>query len=359
MPAPRKIIHVDMDAFYAAIEQRDHPYYRGKPLIVGGAPDKRGVVATASYEARAFGVRSAMPSARAVRLCPEVIIVRPRFEVYRQVSKHIQTILQEYTDLVEPLSLDEAYLDVSAVERFRNSATLIAQDIRANIRRATGLTASAGVSYNKFLAKLASEVNKPDGLFAIPPAAGPDFVARLPIGKFHGVGKATEAKMKTLGIHTGADLRAWPLQDLLRAFGKLGQHFHQIAHAIDDRAVTNERVRKSVSSETTFERDLDDRAAMLHSLSELAAEVAAFLGARRIHGHTVTLKVRYANFQLITRSHTSERPLATLADLQALLPALLARTEAGARKVRLLGVGVSNLVETRPDHAQAVQMELF
>jgi DNA polymerase-4 len=364
MPEQRKIIHIDMDAFYAAVEQRDFPNYRGKPIIVGGAPDKRGVVATASYEARVFGIHSAMPAARARRLCPQAIFVRPRFAVYRQVSQQIREIFQRYTDLVEPLSLDEAYLDVTGSTLFNNSASLIAQDIRRSIFQTTQLTASAGVSYNKFLAKLASDINKPDGLCLITPDQGPAFVEQLPIGKFHGIGKSTENKMKNLGIHTGADLKAWPLEDLLQRFGKTGRYYYNIARAIDQRQVQNERIRKSLSSETTFERDLDNIDVMLTELRRLATEVAEDLAVRQLKGLTLTIKVRYADFQLVTRSQTFSRPFNRFDEMAPLLPQLLARTDAGRRKVRLLGVGVSHFDNTPVDEPAAgsqrmVQIELF
>jgi DNA polymerase-4 len=355
----RKIIHIDMDAFYASVEQRDFPQYRGKPVIVGGAPDKRGVVATASYEARVFGVHSAMPAARARRLCPQALFIRPRFAVYRQVSQQIREIFQRYTDRVEPLSLDEAYLDVSDSPLHHNSASLIAQDIRRAIFQQTRLTASAGVSYNKFLAKLASDINKPDGFCLITPEQGPAFIEQLPIGKFHGIGRSTEKKMKDLGIHNGADLKAWSLDDLQRRFGKVGRYYYDIARGIDLRRVQTERIRKSLSTETTFEHDLDDIDEMLGHLQRLAAEVAGDLALRQLKGLTLTLKVRYADFQLVTRSQTFSHPFNRLDEMLPTLPLLLARTEAGFRKVRLLGVGVSNFTGPATGRHEMVQIELF
>ena len=347
-----------MDAFYAAVEQRDRPELRGKPVIVGGAPDKRGVVATASYEARPFGIHSAMPAATARRLCPHAVFLRPRFEVYRQVSRQIRAIFQRYTEQIEPLSLDEAYLDVTDSTLLHNSASLIAQDILQTIQRETRLSASAGVSYNKFLAKLASEVNKPNGFYLITPEQGPAFVEQLPIGKFHGIGKKTEAKMQQLGIRTGADLKNWPLERLLQTFGKVGQHFYHIARGLDARPVVSERPYKSLGSETTFEKDLDAVDEMLQQLRQLATDVVENLQRKQLRGYTVTLKVKFDDFQQVTRSQTVSQPLLTLQDIDRWLPELLRRTEAGARKVRLLGVTVSNFAEPASTGGMR-QLELF
>lgn len=252
MAKQRKIIHVDMDAFYASVEQRDFPELKGKPLIVGGQPDSRGVVAACSYEARKFGIHSAMASSRAYRLCPEAIFVRPRFDAYKEASNIIREIFWRYASEVEPLSLDEAYLDVTYTESFNGSATLIAKAIKSEILAETGLIASAGVSYNKFLAKIASDMDKPDGLYLIRPEQGQEFVNKLPIGKFHGIGPATEAKMKNLGIHTGNDLRQKTLAELTERFGKSGQYYYNIARAIDERPVRSQRIRKSLGKETTL-----------------------------------------------------------------------------------------------------------
>ncbi|TCO75790.1 DNA polymerase-4 [Plasticicumulans lactativorans] len=353
----RKIIHVDMDAFYAAVEQRDDPRLRGRPVIVGGPPASRGVVATASYEARRFGVHSAMPSAQAYRLCPHAVFVKPRFEVYRAVSQHIRAVLGRYSELIEPLSLDEAYLDVSISTACRGSATLIARDIKQAIRAATGLVASAGVSYNKFLAKLASDLDKPDGLAVITPAQGPDFVAALPVGRFHGIGRATERRLLALGIATGADLRARSRDELVGHFGKAGAWYHQLARGIDERPVEPDRARKSLGAETTFATDLDDPAEMLGQLRALAAEVATDLARRGLRGRTLTVKVRYADFESVTRSLSFAEPTATYADLEPRLAVLLARTEAGPRRVRLLGVTVSGF-ETA-GRGQGLQLVLF
>ena len=345
-----------MDAFYAAVEQRDNPELRGKPLVVGGSPDGRGVVATASYEARRYGIRSAMPSAHERRLCPHAIFLRPRFDVYRAESQRIRAIFRRYTPLVEPLSLDEAYLDVTDSRACRGSATLIARQIKREIFEETGLTASAGVSYNKFLAKLASEVNKPDGLYVITPEEGPAFVAGLEIGRFHGVGPATEARMHELGIRTGADLARWSLPELQAVFGKSGEFFYNIARGIDERPVRPSRERKSYGTETTFERDLSDPKDMLAALRPLAEEVLSGLASLRLTASTWTLKVRYHDFQLITRSHTTLHPITELADLMQLLETLLARTEAATRPVRLLGVTGSGL---QPAQQVERQLALF
>jgi len=270
----RKIIHIDMDAFFAAVEQRDQPEYRYKPVIVGGSPEDRGVVAACSYEARKFGIHSAMASAKAKKLCPDAIFLRPRFNVYRQVSTEIQAIFRSFTDQVEPLSLDEAYLDVTECTLHKGSATLIAKALKQKIKRQTGLTASAGVSYNKFLAKIASDMDKPDGLFLIKPEQGEEFIAQLPIRKFFGVGKATEKKMNALGIFTGTDLKQWSKENLVTKFGKTGHYYFNVARGIDNRPVKNSRVRKSLGTETTFSQDLSDVSLMLSQLNTLAHQVA-------------------------------------------------------------------------------------
>ena len=345
MEKQRKIIHVDMDAFFASVEQRDFPEYRGKPLIVGGQPDKRGVVATCSYEARKFGIRSAMASSKAYRLCPQAIIVRPRFEAYKEASEIIRSIFFEYTDLVEPLSLDEAFLDVSQNNSFDGSATLIAKDIKQSIFQQTELTASAGVSYNKFLAKIASDMNKPDGVTVIRPHQGERFVETLPVGKFFGVGKATEAKMKSLGLHTGADLKALSLLELRQAFGKAGSYYFNICRGIDHREVVTQRERKSLGSETTFEKDLDNVDEMLKVLGVLAIEISESLEAKQLSGHTLTLKVKYDNFEQISRSKTVPYIFVEASDMVPVIAELLLKTEVKSRKVRLLGITVSGFVD--------------
>jgi DNA polymerase-4 len=291
----RKIIHIDMDAFYASVEQRDNPELRGKPVAVGGARE-RGVVAAASYEARKFGVHSAMPSVVAKRKCPELIFVSPRFDVYKAVSLQIHEVFAEYTPIIEPLSLDEAYLDVTENLKGILSATKIAEEIRARIRTETALTASAGVSYNKFLAKLASDHRKPDGLFVITPAIGPEFVETLPVRKFHGVGPARAKKMEGLGIRTGRDLRAQALDFLQHHFGKAGSYYYWAARGIDERPVRADRIRKSVGAENTFAADLFAYEAARDALREIVEKVWGYRKRSGIRGRTVTLKVKFSNF---------------------------------------------------------------
>jgi DNA polymerase IV len=338
----RRIIHIDMDAFYASVEQRDDPSLRGLPVAVGGSKE-RGVVAAASYEARRFGVHSAMASITARRKCPDLVFVRPRFDVYKSVSIQIQAIFARYTPLVQPLSLDEAYLDVTTPLLDRGSATAIAEEIRVAIRAETGLTASAGVSYNKFLAKLASDQNKPDGLFVITPKMGPSFVEDLPVGKFHGVGPATAAKMNRLGIHTGRDLRDQTLSFLSQHFGKAGPYYYGVARGQDDRPVEPDRERKSVGAETTFERDLERWEEAGPALAPLFAKVWQACMRGSYAGRTVTVKVKYANFQQITRSRSNPEPIASQAELERIGLDLLRPCFQPSRRIRLLGVTLSNL----------------
>ena len=353
----RKIIHVDMDAFFASVEQRDQPRYRGKPLIVGGNPDQRGVVAACSYEARQFGIHSAMPCSTAYRLCPNAIFVPHRFEVYREVSEQIRTIFWRYASEVEPLSLDEAYLDVTGSGYFNGSATYIAQAIQRDILAETHLTASAGVSYNKFLAKIASDVNKPNGIYIIQPEQGLAFVSELAIGKFHGIGPATEAKMKEVAIETGRDLRQWSEADLVNRFGKSGHYFYHIARAIDERPVQSTRQRKSIGKETTFQQDIRSVIELKGHIDGLAGQVWAQLQRLNFSARTLTLKVKYANFQQVTRSITEEEEL-DLDKINMLLPLLLTKTEAGELAVRLVGVYVSGFEQAEPTLKQSQQLDL-
>lgn len=341
-PSVRKIIHIDMDAFFASCEQRDNPELRGKPVAVGGM-GPRGVVAAASYEARVFGVKSAMASARARRLCPDLIFVPHRFDVYRQVSRQIRDIFERYTPLVQPLSLDEAYLDVTENLKGIASATQIAEEIRALIRNETGLTASAGVSYNKFLAKIASDQNKPDGLCVITPAKGPDFVAGLPVRKFYGVGPATAAKMERLGLITGADIRAQPREFLDRNFGKAGSYYYWASRGIDNRNVNPNQERKSVGSETTFGEDLMTGDACLEALRPLIHSVAHWCMKHDVSGRTVTLKLRTIDFKTITRSRSQAKPIADSNAIEEVVLLLLKSLLPLKQGVRLLGVTLSNL----------------
>jgi DNA polymerase IV len=354
----RKVIHIDMDAFFASVEQRDHPDLKGKPVAVGGQ-GPRGVVAAASYEAREFGVRSAMPSARARRLCPNLIFVPPRFEVYRQVSGLIREIFLSWTPLVQPLSLDEAYLDVTHNLRGEPSATRIAEAIRAEIVARTQLTASAGVSYNKFLAKIASDMNKPNGQYVIPPDAGPAFVAGLPVRKFHGVGPATTAKMERFGILTGQDLRNRSLEFLKAKFGKAGEYYYWAARGIDRRPVNPHQERKSIGSETTFRTDLTSYAQCMAELEPLIETVGRHCEKRDLAGRTVTLKLRYADFTTVTRSRTLNAAVSHPSQIAEVVGLLLTTLMPLRQGVRLLGVTISGFKgrETAAPDGQAALFE--
>ena len=338
----RKIIHIDMDAFYASVEQRDDPALRGRPVAVGGSR-ARGVVAAASYEARVFGVRSAMASVTALRRCPELVFVRPRFDVYHAVSAQIRLIFADYTDLIEPLSLDEAYLDVTHDRRAAGSATAIAEEIRARIKAETGLTASAGVSYNKFIAKLASDHNKPDGLCVVSPRHGPAFVAQQPVKRFHGVGPVTAQKMETLGIHTGADLAAQSLAFLENHFGSSAGYFHRAARGQDDRPVRADRERKSIGAERTFETDLIAPRELEAALEPVLDAVCQRISAKGACGRTVTVKLKFSDFTQITRARSSPEPVAERAEIREQALALLRAEFPVPRSVRLIGVTLSAL----------------
>ena len=351
----RKIIHVDMDAFYASVEQRDNPELRGKPVAVGGARE-RGVVAAASYEARRFGIHSAMASVTAKRRCPELLFVKPRFDVYKEVSLQIRGIFASYTHLIEPLSLDEAYLDVTENLHGIPFATQVAQEIRAKIRADTGLTASAGVSYNKFLAKLASDQRKPDGMFVITPEMGPAFVEALPVGKFHGIGPATAAKMNRLGLHTGADLKAQSRAFLEERFGKSGSYYYWIARGIDDRPVRPDRVRKSIGAENTFAQDVWSLAEAIAELQPIIDKVWSYCEQTQVRGRTVTLKVKFQDFQQITRSRSFSAPVESRAELANGTLDLLAPLFPTHKGMRLLGVSLSGL--NNEDHGEPAQLSL-
>jgi DNA polymerase-4 len=354
-PDKRKIIHVDMDAFFAAVEQRDFPELKGKPVIVGGQPDSRGVVAACSYEARKFGIHSAMPSSQAYRLCPDAIFRKPRFEVYKQTSLVIRKIFYSFTPLVEPASLDEAYLDVSQCTLHKSSATLIAKDIKLQIKQQTRLIASAGISYNKFLAKIASDMDKPDGLFLITPEQGESFVEDLPIRKFHGIGKATEAKMANLGIKNGKELKQRSLQSLKQNFGKAGLYFYNIARGIDQRPVNTNRPNKSIGIETTFQQDILNTEKILQQLLALLQQALEKTDAKNFYARTLTVKIKYHDFKQITRSRTLTNPIINNTAAKYLLEELINSTDVGKRKIRLLGITLSSLEK----QTKIRQMDLF
>jgi DNA polymerase-4 len=353
----RKIIHIDMDAFYASVEQRDDAALRGRPVAVGhGAA--RGVVAAASYEARTFGVRSAMPSSTALRKCPELIFVKPRFEVYRAVSQQIRAIFAEYTPLVEPLSLDEAYLDVTENLRAIATASATAKEIRARIFAETSLTASAGISYNKFLAKLASDHRKPNGQFVIPPGAGAEFIADLPVGRFHGVGPVTAEKMNRLGIFTGADLGEQSLAFLQQHFGKSGPWYYGLARGEDHRAVVPDRPRKSSGSETTFSRDLMEPTEIEVAVCEMADDVWKWCEKTQALGRTVTVKIKYADFQLATRSRTFDTPVNSREALHAASLQLVRSVYPLSKGIRLVGVALSSFGARDEAPTEQLSLEL-
>jgi DNA polymerase-4 len=359
-PSPqrqRKIIHVDMDAFYASVEQRDNPDLRGKPVAVGSSRE-RGVVAAASYEARKFGIRSAMPSINARRQCPDLIFVEPRFDVYREVSLQIRGIFGEHTEVIEPLSLDEAYLDVTENLQDIPLARDIALQIRATIKAETGLNASAGISYNKFLAKLASDHRKPNGQYVITPEMGPAFVETLPVAKFHGIGPATTAKMNSFGIFTGIDLRNQSLDFLQANFGKAGAYYHSISRGIDERQVRANRVRKSVGAENTFSQDLTTYDAMHEVLQPLIDKVWQHCQSSGARGRTVTLKVKYADFELVSRSRSSSGAIASRDELEKEAIDLLRKLMPAPKAVRLLGVSVSGFADETAGNAPQMALAL-
>ncbi|MBN1119177.1 MAG: DNA polymerase IV [Bacteroidales bacterium] len=349
----RKIIHIDMDAFYASIEQRDNPLLRGKPVAVGGSRN-RGVVAAASYEARKFGVFSAMPSLVAKRKCPKIIFVKPRFDVYQKVSGQIQEIFHEYTDLVEPLSLDEAFLDVTENKPGIKLATDIAKEIKFRIKEETGLTASAGVSFNKFLAKIASDYDKPDGLYVIKPKMAESFIEKLPVRKFFGVGAVTAEKMHKIGIATGKDLKQWSLDALVRNFGKSGHFFYNIARGTDNRPVNPSRIRKSIGAEHTYDIDLQGKNEILDALAIIGKELNNRLSIKQRKGRTLTLKVKFDNFEKITRSKSLEDYLSP-SNINDIMHQLIDELDFSNRGVRLLGLTISNL--DKPSH-EVVQLEI-
>ena len=359
----RKIIHIDMDAFYASVEQRDNPQYKGKPIVVGGSPQGRGgVVAAASYEARKFGIRSAMSSKKAVQLCADVIFIRPRFDVYKEVSKNIREIFHRYTDLVEPLSLDEAFLDVTFDKQNIGSAIEIAKQIRKAIKDELQLTASAGVSVNKFIAKIASDMDKPDGLTFIGPSRIESFMEKLAVEKFFGVGKVTAEKMKKMGLHAGSDLKKLTESELTRHFGKPGKFYYKIVRGIDEREVQPHRETKSVGAEDTFQFDLTSMDEMNIELEKIALNVHDRLHRNNLMGRTITLKIKYHNFKQVTRSQSFEQTIGDLETIEATAKRLLAATDPEDKKIRLLGISLSNFGETiirQRNEEETDQLKLF
>jgi|SRR4051812_1246822 len=355
----RKIIHIDMDAFYASVEQRDNPDFRGKPLIVGGSPEGRGgVVAAASYEVRKFGVRSAMSSKKAKQLCPHAIFVFPRFAAYKEVSQRIREIFHRYTDIIEPLSLDEAYLDVTSDKKGIGSAIEIAKEIKKAIKDELNLTASAGISSSKFVAKIASDINKPDGLTFIGPSKIEIFMEALPVEKFFGVGKVTADKMKKLNLHTGADLKKLSEETLVRHFGKVGHFFFKIVRGIDNREVQADRETKSIGAEDTFSYDLTEVEEMNEELDKLAKIVHDRLERYQLQGRTITLKIKYHDFKQITRNHSFVQPVDDLQAIRETAKSLLLKTELVDKKIRLLGISLSNFNEPKVKGDNG-QFELF
>jgi DNA polymerase-4 len=359
----RKIIHIDMDAFYASVEQRDNPEYRGKPLVVGGLPQGRGgVVAAASYEARKFGIRSAMPSKKALELCPDVLFVYPRFPAYKEVSGQIREIFRRHTDLIEPLSLDEAYLDVTEDKQNIGSAIEIARQIRQAIKTELRLTASAGVSINKFVAKIASDINKPDGLTFIAPSQVEAFMEQLAVEKFYGVGKVTADKMKKMGLFTGADMKKLTEEELVNRFGKAGRFYYDIVRGIDERAVQPDRETKSVAAEDTFAYDLTHVEEMNTELDKIAQIVCGRLQKYELKGRTITLKIKYSDFKQITRSLSLPQAVNDFETVAATSKQLLAGTDLVDKKIRLLGISLSNFKEPmviRQKRGMDWQLSLF
>ena len=341
VPLPRKIIHIDMDAFYASVEQMDNPLLKGKPIAVGGN-ENRGVVSAASYEARKFGVRSALSGVLAKKYCPELIFVRPRFDRYKEISKQIQSIFHEYTDLVEPLSLDEAYLDVTHNKKGNPSATLLANEIRARILSEVGLTASAGISVNKFIAKVASDYNKPNGQKTVSGDEIVPFLENLPIQKFYGVGKVTTEKMFQLGIFTGLDLKNKTLEFLEQHFGKSGSYYYQVVRGIHNSPVQAKRTTKSVAAEHTFDVNLSSEIFMLEQLESISRQIEKRLQKHSISGKTITLKIKYSDFSLQTRSKTMPYYISDKNLIFEIVKELLYQ-ERLKDSVRLLGIALSNL----------------
>ncbi len=353
----RKIIHVDMDAFYASVEQRDNPEYRGKPLVVG-SDHPRGVVAAASYEARKYGIRSAMPSMKAKKLCPHLIFADVRFHVYEAVSAQIHAIFHRYTDIIEPLSLDEAFLDVTENKVGYELAVDIALEIKAAIREELNLVASAGISYNKFLAKIASDYRKPDGICTIHPSQADQFIEQLPIESFWGVGPVTAKKMHKLGIHRGSDLKAWSIVGLVQHFGKMGRMYYDFAHGVDDRPVEEIRIRKSLGCETTLEKDITAQSSAIIELYHVATELVLRIGEDGFQGTTLTLKIKFKDFSQITRSITQENSFELLDDILPQAKKLLSEVDYEDNPIRLIGLSVSNPKLESADKPLYIQLKL-
>ncbi len=354
----RKIIHIDMDAYYASVEQRENPGLLGKPVIVGGKPEERGVVSTCSYEARKFGIHSAMSTVKALRLCPTAILVSPHFDLYVKISSDINKIFHEYTDLVEPMSLDEAYLDVTENKKGMPYAVKIAREIKKEIFHKTRLTASAGVSYNKFLAKVASGYKKPDGLTIVLPEDAQEFIDKLPIGNFYGVGKVTEKVMLSLGIRTGLDLRLKSIEELTYHFGKSGIWFYNLSRGIDESPIEAYRERQSIGREITLMQDITDMNMIKEILEEIAFEVETMLKENNEKGKTLTLKIKYSDFKSITRSVTIDNPTDSATKIFIEIEKLLLKTEAGFKKIRLLGISVSNFHPEMKKPRISIQLNL-
>lgn len=348
-----------MDAFFASVEQRDFPELQGLPVIVGGRPESRGVVAACSYEARKFGIHSAMPSAQAIKLCKNVVFQSPRFDAYREASEGIHKVFSRFSNMIEPLSLDEAYLDVTETANKLGSATEVANQIKALILEEVNLTASAGVSFNKFLAKIASDMDKPNGLYVIRPEAADDFIEQLDIRKFFGVGKVTEKKMHALGIYSGADLKRLSEVELQTEFGRSGAYYYRVARGIDDRPVRAHRVRKSIGKETTFDSNIVNKAAVWQTLLGIAERLESILEEKQLMAKTITVKVKYSDFQLITRSKTDEQGFVSKESMTGVLPELLKKTEVGRRPIRLIGITLANLqkIDTQEPNAKIQQIQ--
>ena len=350
----KKIIHIDMDAFFASVEQRDSPELRGKPVVIGGSPNSRGVVSTCSYEARKYGIHSAMPSAFAYKLCPAAIFVRPHFDAYKKASEEIIKIFYEYTDKVEQVSIDEAYLDVTENKFNLKSATIIASQIRKKIKTRIGLTASAGVSYNKFLAKIGSDMNKPDGMTIIRPQDAQNILENLPIRKFHGIGQKTEQKMKYMNVYFGRDLKKIPLNVMIEKFGKIGYFYYNIVRGKDERLVGKSTKRHSFASESTFASDIDDIDFMLKHLKKTSLKLSQNIQKKKIMSKTVTIKIKYSDFKVITRSYTSSFPIHTEKDIYEISKNLLLNSIERDKKIRLLGISMSSIVNKEKEMYQLI-----